>query len=494
MKTCPEHSNRYCLSWMVLVLLFLPGLVATVLMTGCSDQTGSGDPTSGPRAKEGTKQDQTYTCPMHPDVRLPEPGECPKCGMELVPFKQDSGEEHPRRLSMSPTAKKLAEVRTRPAERRFVDAEVRLVGEVTYDETRMRTVTAWVPGRLERMFVDYTGLDVRMGDHMVSIYSPKILVTQQDLLDAKRSLERAKTDKERQSARRSLSSVRERLRKWGLTKEQIRSIEERDEPTDQITLNAPTGGVVIKKHRHEGNYVDTGSPIYTIADLSEVWIEMEAYEKDMPWIRYGQPITLETDAVPGRKFEGRISFIEPTLDTKTRTIGIRVEVKNPNQVLKPGMFVHGVVHASVAGDGNVMDPELSGKYICRMHPGEIQEDPGACSICGMDLESVESLGYEAPDTKPPIVIPASAPLITGKRAVVYVEVPDTKKPTYEGREVVLGPRAGDYYIVESGLKPNEEVVVNGNFQIDSELQIRAKPSMMYGEKEERPSKSHDHDH
>ncbi|MGB8225883.1 MAG: heavy metal-binding domain-containing protein, partial [Sedimentisphaerales bacterium] len=177
-----------------------------------------------------------------------------------------------------------------------------------------------------------------------------------------------------------------------------------------------------------------------------------------------------------------------TLDPQTRTINLRVNVPNPDGKLKPEMFVRAVVRSKVAMGGNIMDPNMAGKWICPMHPSVVKDAPGQCDICGMNLVKTETLGYVSAQ-KPelaPLVIPATAPLVTGKRAVVYVRLPDPNKPSFEGREVVLGPRAGDYYIVKEGLAEGESVVTNGNFKIDADLQIQAKPSMMSPEGMEKP--------
>jgi Cu(I)/Ag(I) efflux system membrane fusion protein len=227
-------------------------------------------------------------------------------------------------------------------------------------------------------------------------------------------------------------------------------------------------------------YVQTGTKIYTIADLSQLWVKLDAYESDMMWVRYGQEVEFFTESYPGEVFKGTISFIDPVLNARTRTVKLRVNVANPDGKLKPEMFVRAVVRAKVAQGGRVMAKAMAGKWICPMHPDVVKDTMGSCDICGMDLVTTESLGYvkvDAPKVAP-LVIPASAPLITGKRAVVYVQLPKTEKPTYEGREVVLGPRAGDYYLVKEGLAEGEIVVTNGNFKIDSALQIQAKPSMM----------------
>jgi len=242
------------------------------------------------------------------------------------------------------------------------------------------------------------------------------------------------------------------------------------------------GGVVIHKNATEGMYVNTGTPIYTLADLSHLWIMLDAYESDLPWIRYGQEVEFSTEAYPGQVFKGKISFRDPILNAKTRTVKVRLNVDNPDGKLKPGMFVRGVLRAKVAQGGAVMDPEMAGKWICPMHPSVVKDQPDKCDICEMDLVATESLFATANEpNEPPLVIPATAPLITGKRAVVYVRIPDANKPTFEGRQVVLGPRAANYYLVKEGLVEGEIVVTNGNFKIDSALQIQAKPSMMSAE-------------
>jgi Cu(I)/Ag(I) efflux system membrane fusion protein len=180
-------------------------------------------------------------------------------------------------------------------------------------------------------------------------------------------------------------------------------------------------------------------------------------------------------------FTGTVSFIDPVLDERTRTAKIRVNVANPDGKLKPEMFVKAVVLADVAAGGRVMDTALAGKWICPMHPEIVKDESGRCDTCGMPLVTTESLGYTSDEpalAQTPLVIPVSAALATGTRAVVYVQKADGDKPTFEGREIVLGPRAGDYYLVRSGLTEGELVVVKGNFKIDSALQILAKPSMM----------------
>jgi Cu(I)/Ag(I) efflux system membrane fusion protein len=435
-------------------------------------------------SKKAEPEIKYWTCSMHPQIKQPDPGNCPICGMELIPVMEgESGGVEGPTLSMSEHAKTLAEIQTSPVQRRYAEAEIRLVGKVAYDETRLEDIAAWVPGRLDRMFVDYTGVGVRKGDHLVSIYSPRLIAAQEEFLQAietEKKLEGAAESVIKQTTTETVHAARDKLELLGLTPEQVEQIKNTGEPVDHLTIHAPTGGIVVKKHKKEGSYVDTGSIIYTIADLSHVWVKLDAYESDMMWLRYGQPVTVQTEAYPGENFDGRIAFIDPVLNERTRTVKLRLDVENPDAKLKPGMFVRAIVKPKIAASGKVMEPELAGKWICRMHPGEISEEPGDCSICGMPLVRTESVGYVSVEEaeKPPLVIPTSAPLITGTRAVVYVEIPEADKPTYEGREIVLGPRAKDYYLVKSGLREGEQVVTQGNFKIDSDLQIQAEASMM----------------
>lgn len=427
---------------------------------------------------------QKWYCSMDPQIVRDGPGFCPLCGMALVPMPADlAAGGGSRQLAVSEAAAALMDIETTKVERKFVEAQIRMVGKIDYDETRVKHITAWVPGRIDRLYVDFKGTRVSEGDHMVYLYSKELLEDQRALLAAKEAAESIDPNSTNFTSRFKLANaeaVRERLRLRGISDEQIAEMEKGDKPLDHVTINAPMGGIVIDKHQTEGSWVDTGEPIFTIADLSQLWVKLDAYESDMMWIRYGQVVEFTTEAYPSEVFEGKISFIDPILDDKTRTVKLRVNVDNPAGKLKPGMFVRATVRAKVALSGTVMDPAMAGKWICPMHPSVIKSEFGTCDKCGMDLVTTESLGYvEAGEpNEAPLVIPKSAPLITGTRAVVYVRLADANKPTFEGREVVLGPRAGDYYIVESGLTEGELVVTNGSFKIDSALQIQAKPSMM----------------
>ncbi|VGO15568.1 Cation efflux system protein CusB [Pontiella desulfatans] len=422
---------------------------------------------------------ETWTCSMHPQIQLPKQGKCPICFMDLIPLESgmDSGGE--REIRVGDYAASLMELETTVVERRFAEAEIRMVGKVDYDETRVSTISAWVPGRIDRLFVDYTGMPVRAGDHLAEFYSPELVNAQKELLHAiRRSPE-------------MVDAVREKFRFWGFDTTQIEELEKRGTATDHMTINATAGGIVIHRNISEGMYVETGTKLFTIADLSRVWILLDAYESDLNGLRYGSPVEFSTEAYPGETFEGTISFIAPMVNPMSRTAKVRVVVENNDGRLKPGMFVRAIARPRVADGGRVMDPDLAGKWISPMHPEVVKDGPGSCDVCGMPLVSAESLGYvAAAEANAPLLIPATAALKTGKRAVVYVEIPDQEKPTYEGREVGLGARLGDFYVVESGLEEGERVVSRGAFKLDAELQIQAKPSMMSFRSQEPRAQTH----
>lgn len=437
MKHAVRNAGRY--KTIALILIIIVTFASGYLIRGGAEVSHVEVPHATTEQKV-----EIWTCSMHPQIRQPDPGQCPICGMDLIPVARETEkrEAGPRELTLSPTAQRLARIEEAPVERRFVTAEIRLVGKVTYDETRLSTISAWVAGRIDHLHVDFTGLFVKKGSPMVDLYSPELLTAQSELLQAVKAvqgLSRSRIESARESALETVDAVREKLRLWGLTESQIEEIERGGSPSDHITILAPTSGVVVRKAAVEGMYIKTGTQIYTIADLSSVWVKLDAYESDLPWIRAGQEVKFRAEAFPGESFKGTVAFVDPFVDEKTRTVKVRVNAPNPDGRLKPEMFVHALVRAEMGAGGKIIT-DRAGKT-------------------------------------PPLVIPASAPLITGKRAVVYVAVPG-EDGTYEGREVVLGLRAGDWYLVKTGLSEGERVVVNGNFKIDSAIQIRAKPSMM----------------
>jgi Cu(I)/Ag(I) efflux system membrane fusion protein len=406
--------------------------------------------------------------------------------MDLIPLETGDSDTvlDERQLKLTENAKKLAKIQSQPVIKAFAESEIRMVGKIAYNERNLNYITSWVPGRLDRLYADYTGITVKKGDHMVYMYSPELLVAQDELIQAKTTIESLQQSKSSiliQTTEATLLAVREKLRLFGLSDSQIEEIEKTGVTSEHQTIYAPVGGVVIEKNAKEGMYVETGTKIYTIADLSKLWIFFEAYESDLPWLRYGQKLEFVSPSFPGEKFDAQISFIDPVVDPKKRTIKVRANVDNKKMRLKPDMFVTGVVKSRLDADGRVIDLKLEGQWISPMHPEIIKNKPGECDICGMDLVKVSDIGYStavSDNKNAPLLIPTSAPLLTGKRAIVYIEIEKDDGSIFEGREIELGPKAGDFYVVKSGLAEGEMVVTNGAFKLDSELQIQAKPSMM----------------
>ena len=270
-----------------------------------------------------------WTCSMHPQIQQPEAGNCPICGMALIPLENDSSDgDAPRTMSMSESSRALAEIQTTPVERKFPEMNVRLVGKLVYDETRVKSLTARFPARIDELYVNFTGVKVQAGEHLAKVYSPELLTAQRELLSAYKrdpnsSITRAATGK---------------LRLWGLLPYQIDGIIKSGEARDHFVLRAPIGGVVVSQNVKEGDYVNVGSSFFRIVDLSELWLNLDAYESDITWLRYGQEVRFSVEAFPGEQFKGRIAFIEPEVDRKTRTVSVRVNVPNPDGRLKPGMF------------------------------------------------------------------------------------------------------------------------------------------------------------
>jgi Cu(I)/Ag(I) efflux system membrane fusion protein len=377
-----------------------------------------------------------WTCSMHPQIKLPEAGKCPICGMALIPLETEGDDEHAHsdtHLVMSDRAKKLANIETTPVRRADASVELRLLGRLAYDETKVRTVTSWTDGRIDRLFVSAVGEKIKRGQVIASQYSPEVYAARADLVQAKlqvdrlgKGLEIAKT-----AAKATLRSARTRLKLLGVRPMKSKNITSSTSPPRNVAITAKYAGTVVEQMVHEGAYVKAGTPIYRTADLEKVWAQLDAYEGDLAKVQLEQRVTLIVSSFPGESFEGQVAFIDPIVDPRTRTAQIRVEVSNDDGRLSPGMFADAILHAE-----------------------------------NRDAQQA------------PLVIPDSAALFTGMRSLVYVELPKTAKPTYEARVVQLGPRAGDVYPVIAGLKEGERVVTRGAFVIDSDLQIRGGKSMM----------------
>lgn len=385
-----------------------------------------------PSSTEEASSAGAYTCSMHPNVRQDEPGDCPICGMELIPVRSfDAGPAATDAVVLSERAKALARIRTTEV-RRHSDptVELRLLGRIEADETARRTVTAWTSGRIERLHVNATGQTVRRGQIIATLYSPELYAAHQDLLTAHAQLARA-SESGQASARAALQSTRARLRLLGVPDDELARMEGGSEPATRVPIRTPFAGTVLDRLVTEGEYVQTGAPLYRVADLSRLWVQLDAYERDLSSLAVGQAVTLELEGATDAPIEGTVAFIDPTVDPATRTAQVRVEITDDSGRLRPGMITRAIV-----------------------------------------------LAPAGPDQLAPLVIPASAPLFTGKRSLVYVEQPDAEQPTYVARSVRLGPRTGEVYPVVSGLSEGERVVTRGAFALDADLQIQGGDGMM----------------
>lgn len=458
-----------------------------------------------------------YTCGMHPSVRVsPEDYEkgntnCPICNMGLVPVYKEKGEmeemepgEHKEQeemapeIKLSPRAQALAVVKTEEIKFQPLFREINTVGEIDYDERKVAYVAAWIPGRIDKLFVDFTGVKVRKGNPLVWIYSPDLVTTQEEYILALETLEKVKESGNEETIRGAESLVEaseRRLLLWGINEKQIKELEQRKKANTHMTIYAPIGGTVIHKNALEGKYVKEGENLYQIADLSNLWIKADIYEYEMGWIKEGQIVEVASSAYPGEKFEGKIAFIDPYLNPKTRSVKVRVDVPNPQLKLKPGMYVNVLirseVHEGIRGYSEVV-------YTCPMHPEVKASKPGECPICGMYLVKKEA---ESRDFI--LAVPKGAVLDTGARKIVYIE---KERGTYVAKEVELGPEAAAYvngqkrkfYALKAGIAEGARVVSQGNFLIDSQSQITGQAEAIYSgaidaeKKKKTPPSKHVH--
>ena len=383
---------------------------------------------AGERAEEehihsATEQggETAWTCSMHPQIRQNEPGDCPICGMDLIPLQEEDAGVGSQAVYMSENAMRLANVQTMQVGAEAANRKIRLNGRVTVDERKVYAQTTHIPGRIERLMVNFTGEEVKRGQALATVYSPEMITAQEELLQAYAI---------RESQPELFQAAKEKLRSWRIGENQINRIIETGRANENFTITADVAGIVTEKLVDLGDYVERGMPLYEIADLSTVWVLFDLYESNMSWIEEGSTVEFTVASIPRETFEGEIDFIDPVVNRQTRVATARVEVDNSNGRLKPEMFVSGVVDNPVGAGSN----ELT--------------------------------------------VPRSAVLWTGKRSVVYVKQNSGNRTTFNLREVVLGPSLGESYVISAGLKPGEEIVVNGAFTVDAAAQLAGKPSMM----------------
>ena len=372
----------------------------------------------------GAEEATIWTCSMHPQIKQNEPGDCPICGMDLIPLssmQNDENSTNPNELMLTEAAAELANIRTTVVKLGTPQNEIFLQGKVQEDERNISFITARYGGRIEKLFINFTGQEVKKGDKLATIYSPDLVTAQRELIEAAQFKE---------SRPALYNAAKSKLRLWDISDEQIAEIEKEGEPQVYFDVVSPISGTVTMRHVALGDYVKEGSALFKVVDLSTVWIQFDAYESDLPWIKSGDKVEYTIPSLPGEKFTGKVAFIDPIIDAKTRIAKVRVEQRNTGQQIKPEMFVSGTVTSRIASNSEQL------------------------------------------------LVPKSAVLWTGKRAVVYVKVPDRENPTFLYREITLGPEAGDNYVIAEGLDEGEVIASNGVFKIDAAAQLQGKQSMM----------------
>ena len=404
--------------------------------------------------------------------------------MELVPATSGAGKSDSQSVQIDPAARRIANIRTVSVNSMPVIRTIRAVGELSYNEGSLRTISAYVDGRLERLYADYTGIVVEKGDHLALVYSPKLYSAQVEFLLAKKARDDSRTSPSQRLTQSNLDlhqNARQRLIELGMTTSQIEELEQQGQATSRMHLCAPNSGTVIEKLAVEGQYVKEGEPIHRLADLSTLWLMLKLFPEDAAVIRYGQKVEAEVQSLPGRKFSGRVAFIDPSVNPATRTVGVRVVVPNDHGLLRAGDFATAVIEAPLAAHeepaGKIYDPELASKWVSPRHPHVVEASPGRCRECGVDLVAASQLGFtDEPGTQGSmLVVPRDAVLMAGGSSVVYVEMEPGR---FEIRQVVLGPSCGDQIVVLNGVKEGEQVAARGNFLIDSQRQLAGNPSLI----------------
>lgn len=395
-------------------------LLGWLFFGGTSGAETSGDTVTEEAHAHEEGESEIWTCAMHPQIRQDGPGQCPICGMDLIPV-QASAAVSDSEIQLSQAAAKIADIQTVTVQKGSPTKEIYLPGRVTADERNVSAVTARFPGRIEKLYVNFTGQEVKRGERLASIYSPELVQAQKELLEAVRFRETNPSFYE--------AAIR-KLKQWDLTDNQIQNIQENGQVQYNFDIYSTQSGTVTSRNISEGDYVGEGQPLFDIANLNNVWVLYDAYESDLAWIEKGDKVTFSVPSMPGQTFTSTVTFIDPVINPQTRVALVRTEVDNPKGRLKPDMFAQGIINS--------------------------------------ELDNMENA----------LVIPKSSVLWTGKRAVVYVKKPEFEEPTFEFREIVLGPEAGDLYVVTEGLEAGDEVVANGVFKVDAAAQLQGKRSMM----------------
>lgn len=372
----------------------------------------------------GENSEQLWTCSMHPQIRQSEPGDCPICGMQLIPLKAGTEDLAVNEIQLTKNAMALANIQTTVVGSGAAandDGMISLSGKITTNEENNSVQASYFDGRIERLNVNYEGQKVNRGQLLATIYAPSLVAAQQELIT---------TASLKESQPALYKAVRNKLKNWKLSDNQIDAIEASGKVRDNFSIYATVSGTVSEVMAREGDYVKQGQPILKVSNLNSVWAEFDAYESQISELKEGQKIKITTNAYPNKEFDALVSFIDPILNNATRTVTVRATLKNTDDLFKPGMFVTGKLKGVVVNTSEIL------------------------------------------------LVPATAVMWTGERSLVYVKT-KPREAVFEMREVTIGKRRGDNYEITEGLKNGEEIVSHGTFTVDAAAQLQGKKSMMY---------------
>lgn len=370
----------------------------------------------------GETAEEMWTCSMHPQIMQPEPGDCPICGMDLIPVASSAEGLAMNEIKMTKNAMALANIQTSIVGNSKAESGgvISLSGKITEDIDETATQPAHFDGRIEKLFVKSLGEKVSMGQRVATVYSPTLVAAQQELITAYRIKE---------SQPQLYKAVRNKFKNWKIHGDILDNIERTGKVVEQFPIYSHVSGVVTDITVNEGAHIMDGAPIFKVSNLNSVWAEFDAYENQIAQFKKGQNIEIVSNAYPNKVFDATVSFIDPVLNTQTRTVTIRAVLNNKEGIFKPGMFVTGKIQS------------------------------------------------KSEDSSKQLSIPASAVLWTGERSLVYLKA-NPNEPIFEMREITLGARNGDTFVVVSGLQDGDEIVTNGTFTVDAAAQLQGKKSMM----------------
>lgn len=475
------------LAFLLCGILLFAGL-GVMQRLGLISDSGHGDGSANQSAEA-----VEYICPMMCTPPQSHPGRCPVCAMELVVASSGGAKGDSQSVQIGSAARRIANIQTAEAKLEPLSRSVRAVGQLQYDEASLKTISAYVGGRLDRLYADFTGVVVKRGEPLALLYSPELYSAQVEFLLAKKSVEQASPNllPSVASANRQLfENARQQLIELGMTQSQIDDLVANGKAESRLYLHSPMSGTVIKKLAVEGQYVKPNDQICQLADLSTVWLMLELFPEDAASICYGQKVKAEVQSLPGKSFTGRVAFVDPNVDERTRTIGIRVALPNPEGLLKVGDLASAYLDlsSSSGSEKHLYDPDLANRWISPRYPNQIFDQPGQCPVSGLDLVPAAMFGFtDRPQQETQVVsVPRSAVLMAGKNSVVYVE---TEPGRFEIRRVTLGHQSGEQVVIQKGVEPGEKVAVRGNFLIDSQMQLAGNPSLINPDKYKPPVES-----